>query len=144
MISFTLKMQPPTITAQEHRLTIRKGKPCFYDPPELMAAKDKLRSHLMKHVPLVAYREPVILSVRWLFQSDHHKNGEWKDTKPDTDNLQKLLKDCMTYVGFWLDDALVVKEIVEKRWVDPQHYPGIQIQIMTAKEFDDMERSIYE
>ena len=30
-------------------------------------------------------------------------------TKPDTDNLQKLLKDCMTKCGFWKDDAQVVR-----------------------------------
>lgn len=37
-----------------------------------------------------------------------HKHKEWRVTKPDTDNLQKMLKDCMTLTGFWNDDAQVV------------------------------------
>ena len=40
--------------------------------------------------------------------------------------LQKLLKDCMTTVGFWKDDALVASEIVEKFWA---RIPGIYIKI---------------
>lgn len=47
-------------------------------------------------------------------------------SKPDTDNLQKLLKDCMTAVGFWKDDALVASELCEKFWAQ---IPGIFIKI---------------
>ena len=36
----------------------------------------------------------------------------------DTDNLQKLLKDCMTDLEYWKDDAQVASEIVEKFWSD--------------------------
>ena len=49
--------------------------------------------------------------------SNEFDKFEPKDTKPDTDNLQKLLKDCMTAVGFWVDDAQVCSELTEKRWV---------------------------
>ncbi len=45
-------------------------------------------------------------------------------SKPDTDNLQKLLKDCMTAVGFWKDDAQVASEICEKFWAE---VPGIYV-----------------
>lgn len=41
-----------------------------------------------------------------------------------TDNLQKLLKDVMTDLGFWKDDALVVSEHVEKFWAK---VPGIYV-----------------
>ena len=68
----------------------------------------------------------VRLVVKWLFPKGRHNNGEYRTTKPDTDNLQKLLKDCMTKCGFWKDDALVASEIVEKFWAD---VPGIYIQI---------------
>lgn len=47
-----------------------------------------------------------------------HRDGEWKTTKPDTDNMIKLLKDCMTRTGFWVDDAQVCSEITEKFWGD--------------------------
>ena len=64
---------------------------------------------------------------KWCFLDDgKHGNGTYRITKPDTDNLQKLLKDCMTRVGFWEDDALVASEIVEKFW---SQVPGIYIRI---------------
>ena len=72
----------------------------------------------------------VALSVLWLFpRGQRHKNGEWRITKPDTDNLQKLLKDCMTRVGFWNDDAQVCREEVTKRW--SRQKPGIHIKVVS-------------
>lgn len=50
--------------------------------------------------------------------------------KPDTDNLQKLLKDCMTARGFWKDDAQVASEICEKFWAER---PGIYICVEELK-----------
>ena len=137
MMNFKLKMKPPTITAQEHQVTVKNGKPIFYDPPKLKNAKQDLLGHLYQYQPKEPYNEAVILSVQWLFQSPLHHDGEWKTTKPDTDNLQKLLKDCMTRVGFWDDDALVVREVVEKRWV--RNALGIVISIMTAAELKELE-----
>ncbi|MGN1109503.1 MAG: RusA family crossover junction endodeoxyribonuclease, partial [Oscillospiraceae bacterium] len=46
--------------------------------------------------------------------------------KPDTDNLQKLLKDCMTQLHFWRDDCLVASENVVKYWANK---PGIYVKI---------------
>ena len=60
------------------------------------------------------------------FPRGKRKDGEYRVTKPDTDNLQKLLKDCMTTVGFWKDDAVVCREIVEKFWAE---VPGIYIRV---------------
>ena len=99
VIQFFMPMIPPTVTAQEHAVRVVNGKPVIYDPPKLKAARKKLIAH---------------------------RDGEYKYTKPDTDNLQKLLKDCMTFCGFWQDDALVVSEIVEKFWAE---HPGIWICI---------------
>lgn len=56
----------------------------------------------------------------------HGLSGEYRITKPDTDNLQKLLKDCMTRCGFWKDDAQVASELCEKFWAE---IPGIFIHI---------------
>ena len=59
----------------------------------------------------------VRLTVKWIFPiTGKHRDGEYKTTKPDTDNLQKMLKDIMTDLGFWKDDALVASELVEKFW----------------------------
>ena len=117
----------PTVTHQEHRVSIHKGKPVFYEPPELKDARQKLTAYLGKHVPAVPYGSAVRLTVKWLFPiSGGHRDGEYRTTKPDTDNLQKLLKDCMTKCGFWKDDALVASEICEKFWAAN---PGIYVRI---------------
>ena len=42
MIEFFLPMVPPTVTAQEHKVSVVNGKPRFYDPPELKVARSKL------------------------------------------------------------------------------------------------------
>ena len=110
---FFLAMNPPTVTHQEHKITVVKGKPIFYDPPELKAARQKLMAYLGKEVPEETDRKGVRLMTKWCFPDDgKHGNGTYRITKPDTDNLQKFLKDCMTRVGFWEDDALVASQIV--------------------------------
>lgn len=132
MTRFFMPMNPPTVTAQEHKVMVRNGRPVFYDPPEVKEAKAKLIAHLSKHTPSKPYSDGVLLTVKWLFpKGSNHKDGEYRTTKPDTDNLQKLLKDCMTECGFWKDDALVASEHVEKFWAD---IPGIYIEIKELKE----------
>ena len=120
-------MMPPTVTAQEHKVMVKNGKPVFYDTPEIKDARSKLKSYLWKYRPAKPYEVGVRLIVKWLFPKGRHQNGEYRTTKPDTDNLQKLLKDCMTQTGFWKDDAQVVRETVEKRWSDEP--AGIYIEI---------------
>lgn len=117
-IEFFLPMEHvPTITRQEHKVRIQSGRPVFYEPPELQAVRQKYRDMLARHRPAEKLAGPLHLHVVWCFLTDRHPDGAWRDTKPDTDNLQKLLKDCMTTVGFWEDDAQVCSELTEKRWV---------------------------
>lgn len=120
-------MIPPTVTYQEHKVTVKSGKPIFYDTPEMKSAKTKLRDSLAAHIPEKPLNSGVRLMVKWLFPiTGNHTNGEYKLSKPDTDNLQKMLKDIMTDLGFWKDDALVASEIIEKFYADT---PGIFIVI---------------
>jgi Holliday junction resolvase RusA-like endonuclease len=117
----------PTTTHQQKQVSVVNGKPVFYEPEELKAARSKLMAHLGQHVPEKKYTKSVRLMVKWCFPiTGNHSDGEYKYTRPDTDNLQKLLKDCMTDCGYWKDDALVVSEIVEKFWAK---MPGIYIKI---------------
>lgn len=124
---FFMPMIPPTVTYQQKKVAIVNGKPNFFEPAELKAARMKLESHLSKNVPNRKYMRSVRLVTKWCFPiTGKHTDGEYKYTKPDTDNLQKLLKDCMTKCGYWKDDALVVSEIIEKFWAS---IPGIYIRI---------------
>lgn len=125
-MEFFMAMNPPTCTQQEHKVSVVNGKPVFYDPPEVKKAREKLTAHLYQHKPDRPIGGGVQLIVKWCFPKGNHRDGEYRITKPDTDNLQKLLKDCMTKVGFWTDDALVASEIIEKFWAA---VPGIYIQV---------------
>ena len=132
MIEFFMLMEPPTATHQEKSVRVVHGKPVFYEPPELAAARMKLRAHLGKHAPQEPMRGPVQLMVKWCFpRKGRHRNGAYRATRPDTDNLQKLLKDEMTHAGFWRDDAQVASEIAEKFWAD---VPGIYIALRALSE----------
>lgn len=123
---FFMPMIPPTITHQEKQVHVVNGKPLFYEPQKLKAARAKLEAHLARHKPEQQYGGAVELVVKWCFPRGRHEDGEYRSAKPDTDNLQKLLKDCMTVVGFWKDDALVCREIAEKFWAE---VPGIYIRV---------------
>lgn len=122
---FFMPMKPPTCTHQEKQVNWKTKT--FYEPAELKAVRSKLMAHLGQHVPDEKYTTAVRLVTKWCFPiTGKHQDGEYKTTKPDTDNLQKMLKDCMTDVGFWTDDALVASEIIEKFWAK---VPGIYICI---------------
>jgi len=127
MTEFFMAMKPPTKTHQEKKVRMVKGKPVFYEPAELKAVRSKLEAHLAKYIPDEKYTGPVRLVTKWCFPiTAQHKDGQWKTTKPDTDNMVKTLKDVMTKLGYWTDDSLVASEIIEKFWAK---VPGIYIKI---------------
>lgn len=122
-----LPMDPPTATAQTREVRIVKGKPVFYKPARLVQAEHLLRKGLARHRPEQPFTSGVRLIVKWCFRrTGRHHDGEYKLTRPDTDNLNKLLKDVMTSLGYWTDDSLVCSEVIEKFWAD---VPGIFIRI---------------
>lgn len=127
LIEFFMPMIPPETTAQQKKVRVVNGKPIFYDPSDVVKAREKLTAHLSKHVPDSKYLGPVRLTVKWLFPIvNGHQNGEYKWTKPDLDNSNKILQDAMTKLGFWKDDSYVASLIVEKFWAK---VPGIYIRV---------------
>ena len=126
MIEFFMPMIPPTATHQLKQVRVGNGKPRFYEPAAVKAARAKLTAHLAGHRPPEPMDGPLSLMVKWCFPAKDKTNGSWRTSRPDTDNLNKLLKDCMTALGFWHDDAQVAQEIIEKFWAD---LPGIYIRI---------------
>lgn len=91
--------------------------------------------------PLYPKGVPLSLSVKWCFENYRvgsdgrktvtHPHGSYRVTKPDTDNLNKALKDCMTELGFWADDAQVVEEQIGKYW---SQVPGVFVEIRVMKQ----------
>lgn len=130
-MQFFIPMRPPTVTHHDKELHafMRGDRPCavLHDSPELKEARAKLRAGLVPHAPAIPLGGPVRLVVKWLFPAQgRHPDGAWKTSKPDTDNLDKALKDEMTRLHFWRDDAQVASEISEKFWANT---PGIFIQV---------------
>lgn len=125
-IEFFMAMAPPTKTHQEKQVRVINGKPVFYEPQELKAVREKLQAHLGRHVPEKCFTGPVRLTTWWCFPRGKHPDGSYKATKPDTDNLVKMLKDVMTELHFWQDDAQVASEVIEKYWAE---LPGIYIKV---------------
>lgn len=129
-LEFFLSMRkPPTVTHQEKQIHVVHGKPVYYEPPELKQARANLTDRLLKFKPEHPFSTGVRLVTRWLFPPGRHDPGSYRTTKPDTDNLQKLLKDCMTAAGFWKDDALVASELCEKFWAEDNRHTGIYIRV---------------
>ena len=137
MTEFFMPMIPPTVTAQEHKPVRKNGTYYFYDPPELKEAKQKLMAHVAMHKPETKLIGVLRLTTKWiwplgddmtkkLLENHISDYAEYKITRPDTDNIIKMLKDCMTKCGFWKDDAQVASEITEKFL---GMHPGIYVKI---------------
>ncbi len=138
-LRFFLPMNPPTVTHQEKRVGVRAGKPIVYEDGRLADARQKLTAYLAPQRPPEPFAGAVRLTCKWCFPDKRgaHAHGAYKTTKPDTDNLNKLLKDCMTACHFWRDDAQVASEIIEKFWVRKR--PGIYIEVTSLADVEDME-----
>ena len=133
---FFLSMIPPTITQQEHKVMVNRktGRVQFYDPPELRSARAKLTDMVGRYAPEQPLEGALQLVTKWIWPMETDGQGvlsgmgyyRWKTSKPDTDNLIKMLKDCMTRTGYWKDDAQVVSEITQKFY---GLKPGIYIEV---------------
>lgn len=122
---FFVPMIPPTKTHQQKRIDWTHRR--VYEDDALAAARGKLSDAVGPHRPAAPYTAGVRLITKWCFpRGEKHGDGEYRITRPDTDNLQKLLKDVMTQNRFWLDDALVASEVIEKFWAE---IPGLYIRI---------------
>lgn len=139
-LRFFMPMEPPRTTAQQKRVAVTKGgRQVRYEDERLAAAHQKLRAYAAPNRPQAPIDGPVRLIVKWCFadKQRQHRHGDYKITRPDTDNLQKMLKDVMTECRFWHDDAQVASEIAEKFWV--RERPGIYVEVQTLGEDADVE-----
>lgn len=139
VMCFKLDMLPPRTTSQQKgEQIVGKGKNAYihhYQKPKVEAAQNQYIAHLLPHRPQEPIKGPVRLTVKFLFKANTQKqHGKPKTTRPDTDNMVKLLKDCMTKCGYWLDDSQVYDERVIKEWsLDP----GVVIGIWWGEEAEE-------
>lgn len=120
-----LNINPPTATSQENKTAYVGGRMMHYKSKGAKETFRVLADALRPFVPATPMDGAIRLICEWRFpRGKSHKNSEWRISRPDTDNLQKALKDVMTRLGFWVDDSRVCAELVTKIWSDR---PGILI-----------------
>lgn len=119
-IEFFYPMQKiPTVTAQEKGVNFKTKDPKkrFYKKPEIQKVENLYKAMLLPNRPQQPMRGAIALKVSFRFPlAKGHHEGDFKTTKPDTENMLKLLKDCMTSVGYWKDDSQVAYEVVKKTY----------------------------
>lgn len=134
-MQFKLKMIPPTATAQQKGERVVGGHIHHYKKRNVAEAEAILRDALLPYIlkePITD--KPIFFAANWMFpypkSAKKHRPGysRFKITRPDTDNLNKMLKDVMTDMGFWKDDALIC---IEESWKMYSDEPGIEIRIET-------------
>lgn len=130
--AFRLNIEPPTATHQQKKVRVVKGHPQFYEPANVKAARKSYMEALKPYIPLTPYNVPVKLVTTYYFKTKTHKDNTWKYTKPDTDNIIKMLKDCMTASNFWTDDALVCVDVIRKKWTRGDGFIDVEIEEMES------------
>ena len=107
------------------------------------AAQNDLMTLLMPHRPAEPMQGAVKLVVTWRYpwrKSEPKRNRALGvmpcTTRPDVDNLCKILLDCMTRLAYWSDDGQVATLTVMKQWGDG---PGIGIVVQDMTTVSDSE-----
>lgn len=126
-MNFTLEIAPPRTTAQqkgERIIWTGQGPQIMHYEKETVKNVRRIYAEaLTPYKPEKPIEGPVELKIVWRYKKN--KAG-WKTTRPDLDNMEKLLLDTMTQVGFWLDDAQVVMKATAKTWSKDM---GIDIEV---------------
>lgn len=119
-------------TAQQKGVTIKYGKPYFYEKPEVRALRNKLYYYCKPNRPPEPFEGAVFLRVIFYYKATRKKDiGQYKTTRPDLDNLNKLLFDVLQSCGFFRDDSQIARFEARKGWGEEDK---IKIQIEEINE----------
>ena len=132
-MKFYVRMdEVPKTTAQQKKFSTRTKT--FYKTSKIKQSEYLLARALSGRQPRKTYDTPIELSVTWLFpHTKKSKDGERKGTRPDLDNLQKLLQDIMCKLGYYKDDSLITDLTLKKRW---HRHSGLIIEINEVETID--------
>ena len=125
--------QIPKGTAQMKRYNGRART--YFKSQRLQQTEDFYLDELLSYAPTAPITGAVSLSIDFdYFTPTKKRRGKWKTTRPDCDNLVKILIDCMTRCGFWVDDSQVVIFRLAKRYTIQDE---ASIHIYYREVFDD-------
>jgi Holliday junction resolvase RusA-like endonuclease len=104
MICFFHECNPPKSTAQQRQF-FSKGKTAL--TPAAKKAAATWQAIVEQHKPTQPLTGPLIVKIGVSWFKKGLSEVEPRITKPDVDNLAKLILDAMTKTGYWLDDNQV-------------------------------------
>jgi crossover junction endodeoxyribonuclease RusA len=139
-LTFAIRCVPPSVTAQQKRVSFVGGKPRFFHGAKMREQAATWSTLLQPFVPVAPITGAVELKVTMVYP--HLKGTPKRDrhlvlpkiTKPDSGNAAKHLVDLLSRLRFIDDDASVAREIVEK-FHGPEASVGIQIAIRPMHAF---------
>ena len=113
----------PKGTAQQkgERVAFKNGKPFIvhYKKDNVNTARYHFAIALKPHRPAQPLTGCVALHVALFFSvKERAKWGKYKASRPDADNYCKELIDVMGSLGWWLDDAQIVKLSITKQYAE--------------------------
>lgn len=127
MIDFYLSFDKVPKTTHQQRKFNFKTRTSF-EPASLRDARRIYMEQLKRYAPSVPFSGNIELTVHWYFETSIKKRHlKRKYTRPDLDNLNKLLQDCLCKCGFFSDDARVTDLNLKKFWSFDN--PGIYIRV---------------
>lgn len=131
----TPKAQPRTSP------TTRNGKPDVYTPDRANGWKNLIAMEANKHLPVKPLEGPIKIDCLFLMPRPRRlmrlqaPGGHIPHTsKPDRDNLDKAVLDCLTQIGFIKDDRQVCEGEILKYYHEKGGQPGVVIKIYQLEE----------
>lgn len=112
------------------RVTIQKGHPHAYTPPQTRKYENAVRKQVLK---TYGDREPLDgnITANYIFVFERNTNTRKKDyyknTKPDLDNLIKAFQDALNYdgkAGILREDSRIITTTATKRYTKENEKPG--------------------
>lgn len=121
MIEFFEPMVPPTTTHNDLEVHHYGGKSRVGKSAALVDAEAKWESHLARFAPEKPFKGALRADLRLCWPTEgKHPQGTPKDTKPDSDNVEKTFWDaCERLKYFAVGDQQVADKHVVKMWADP-------------------------
>lgn len=124
--TFFCPMVPPNVTHNALEVYRRKsGTGGIRKSSALKEAEAKLEANFAKHRPAVSYHGAVQVELCICYKTNKDHPIGFKTTKPDVDNLEKVIYDVMGRLGFFeVGDQQIAKSMTSKCY-DTQ--PGIYV-----------------